>query len=84
MTVPTVSLVLHEADSLRVLRSALESAARLNRDAAGYHVATGKLRAQAGDTSEANRHKRVAAEYQRRVALAQQLADQLPDPKATP
>lgn len=79
MTIPQVSLVLHDADSIRVLRGALAGAVRLHQASATYHEETGKLRRAAGDTPEANRHKRQAAEYRRREALTQQLVDQLPD-----
>lgn len=79
MTIPTVTLVMHDADSIRVLRAALAGAVRLQQASATYHEETGKIRRTAGDTAEANRHKRQAAEYRRREALAQQLADQLPD-----
>lgn len=78
MTIPQVSLVLHDADSIRVLRAALDGAVRHQQACATYHDETGKIRRAAGDTGEANRHKRQAAEYRRREALAQQLVDQLP------
>ena len=78
MTIPTTSLVMHEADSARVLRAALESWVRLQGSLATYHDETGRIRRAAGDASEGARHKRQAAEYRRRQALAQQLVDQLP------
>lgn len=78
MTIPTTSLVMHEADSARVLRAALESWVRLQDSLATYHDETGRIRRAAGDVSEGSRHKRKAAEYRRRQALAQQLVDQLP------
>ncbi len=78
MTIPQVSLVLHEADSLKVLRAALAGAVRLHQASADYHTATGRIRRDASDAAEANRHKRMATEYGRRTTLAQQLLDQLP------
>lgn len=86
MTIPTTSLVMHEADSARVLRAALESWVRLQASFATYHDETGRIRAKATEAAEAARHKRQAAEYRRRQALAQQLVDQLPTDttKATP
>lgn len=77
-----VTLRMSEPDSMRVLRAALANACTLHRKAADYHDATGKIRRSEGDASEANRHRRTAAEYQRRAALAQQLLDQLPDEPA--
>lgn len=78
MSAPTVSLVLHEPDSLRVLRAALEGQARLYASFATYHHDTAPIRAAAGEPSEAKRHKRQAATYRQREALALQLVDQLP------
>lgn len=79
---PALRLVLQDADSAKVLRAALASAVTLHAKCAEYHDATGKIRRQAGDASEAARHRRRAAEYQRRAGLAQQLLDQLPDEQA--
>lgn len=73
-----VTLQLADPDSLRILRAALAGAVRHQQACATYHDETGKIRRTAGDTGEANRHKRQAAEYRRREALAQQLVDQLP------
>ena len=73
-----VTLQLHDADSIRVLRAALASAQRIHAASAEYHDATGRIRRGAGDAAEANRHKRQAAVYLHRAALAQQLVDQLP------
>lgn len=78
MTGQTIALELAEPDSLRILRAALDGAVRHQQACATYHDETGKIRRAAGDTGEANRHKRQAAEYRRREALAQQLVDQLP------
>lgn len=78
MSVPSVSLVLHEPDSVRVLRAALEAQARLYHASARYHAETAPLRAKANDPAAARDHKRQANEYQRRAALAQALVDQLP------
>ena len=76
----TVTLQLADADSIRVLRGALEGQVRVLKASATYHEETGRIRRQAGDAAESNRHKRQAAEYQRRLGLAQQLVDQLPEP----
>jgi hypothetical protein len=81
MAIPQVSLVLHEPDSGKVLRRALEAyrdflqhaAASADTNATNLAKAGGKL------ADEASRAQRRAAEFQRRQALAQQLVDQLPD-----
>lgn len=78
----TVTLELHDADSVRVLCASLASTVRICRASAEYHDATGRIRAGAGEAAEGKRHKRAAAEFTRRQGLAQQLLDQLPtDPK---
>lgn len=77
-----LTIRLHDPDSIHVLRAALSTSVTLNTKAAEYHDATGKIRRQAGDASEAARHRRRAAEYQRRAGLAQQLLEQLPDEQA--
>jgi hypothetical protein len=81
---PMLRLVLHDADSVRVLRGALVSSQRMLTSSAGYHTATSQLKRSAGDVSESNRHKRQAAEYARRAALLQQFLDQLPVEPAPP
>lgn len=78
MSASTVTLELHDADSIRVLRAALAGQVRVLQVTATYHDETAKVRNAASDASESRRHKRLAAEFQRRTGLCQQLLDQLP------
>ena len=78
MTGQTIALELAEPDSLRILRAALVGQLRVLQATATYHEETGQVRVTKQDAVEAARHKRLAAEFQRRVGLCQQLVDQLP------
>lgn len=78
MTTPNVTLVMHDADSVRVLRAALVGQLRVLQVTAKYHEETATVRVTKQDAIEASRHKRLAAVFQRRVELCQQLVDQLP------
>lgn len=78
MSADSITLVLHHADSVRVLRAALVGQLRVLQTTATYHEETGQVRVTKQDAVEASRHKRLGAEYRRRVGLCQQLVDQLP------
>lgn len=82
MSASTITLELHDADSIRVLRAALAGQVRVLQATATYHEDTGKVRTAASDAAEARRHKRLGEEFRRRTGLCQQLLDQLPiEPK---
>lgn len=74
--IPQVSLVLHEPDSGRVLRRALENYAAFLESAVVHATRAARCGVHPGEVARA---KRRAAEFQRRLMLAQQLVAQLPD-----
>lgn len=81
MAIPQVSLVLHEPDSGKVLRRALESYRDFLQHAVTTADTAAEAMAKAGGklAGEASRAQRRGVEFQRRLVLAQQLVDQLPD-----
>lgn len=79
---PTISLVMHDADSSKVLRRALESMAYVYDQCAVQATVTAVTELKLKRVSESIRNERRVVEYQRRVALVQALIDQLPaEPK---
>lgn len=76
---PTISLVMHDADSSKVLRRSLESMLYVYDQCAVRATVTAVEELKRGRASESMRNERRVVEYQRRVAIAQALIDQLPD-----
>lgn len=83
--IPQVSLVLHDGDSLILLRRALENAVTLHAGRVTLADAQATSWAAANQPAEAARNARRSIELERRRALLQQLVDQLPtDTSALP
>ena len=73
-----VRLVMHHADSAKLLRAALANSLHFHQVMVVQATSTFRFELERKQPREALRHERRAAEFARRLDLVQQLLDQLP------